>query len=595
MKTYLLILITLNAGYAAVSSPYSSDSLELHLLSSEGPEKIEILIELAEKYKDSLPEKSFGYASLASDLLVGLNGDTLRLEFNFRIGKIMHGISKYFFALHHLQMALEVAKSVQDTTNIIDLNSFIGKIYLKAGDYNLSLKHLQNALLIAESKGDIEQEVTALNEIGLVNYHIGNYGKALEYLNKALEHEGDISNRQILVSIYNDLGLVYDDLEDFDKSLNFHFKSLEIAREIEDFRSVSYSLNNIGLVYISSGKYEHAYDYYIRSLEIKERENDLLGIASAQINISNALFRLGKYDKAIQYVKQSEELAKRLKLKTILRYVYEMYFELYEAMGNYELALANYKKSIKYKEAIFSQSKANQISEIQMRYESEKRAKEYELLKQKEKYRNFIRRILVAGIGILVLIFGIVVWIVLLKRRKDIIINRKEKLLLQAELEKNEMVKREMQSEIEFKTKQLTTHALNMMQKNKILSGLEDKIDEIMKVPSRELKRNLEKLRNQLKQSLNTRKDWELFKMYFEQVNEDFFNILIQINPALNKYDLRHCALIKLNLNIKEGASVLNVSPHTVKSARYRLKKKLNLGPEDDLNDFIRNITSSIS
>jgi len=78
--------------------------------------------------------------------------------------------------------------------------------------------------------------------------------------------------------------------------------------------------------------------------------------------------------------------------------------------------------------------------------------------------------------------------------------------------------------------------------------------------------------------------------MYFEQVNKNFFQNLATRYPELNTNDLRHCALIKLNLKVKEAASLLNVSPHTVKSARYRLKKKLHMEPDDSLGDFIRRI-----
>ena len=47
------------------------------------------------------------------------------------------------------------------------------------------------------------------------------------------------------------------------------------------------------------------------------------------------------------------------------------------------------------------------------------------------------------------------------------------------------------------------------------------------------------------------------------------------------------CSLIKLGLNLKETASVLNVAPNTVKNARYRVKQKLGLNTEDSLTAFI--------
>ncbi len=78
--------------------------------------------------------------------------------------------------------------------------------------------------------------------------------------------------------------------------------------------------------------------------------------------------------------------------------------------------------------------------------------------------------------------------------------------------------------------------------------------------------------------------------MYFEQVNKDFFEKLLKKVPSLSSNDLRLSALIRLNMNIKESASVFNVEPASIKSARYRLRKKLNLNQEDDLYDYMRKI-----
>jgi DNA-binding CsgD family transcriptional regulator len=50
------------------------------------------------------------------------------------------------------------------------------------------------------------------------------------------------------------------------------------------------------------------------------------------------------------------------------------------------------------------------------------------------------------------------------------------------------------------------------------------------------------------------------------------------------------CAFIKLQLDRKQIASLLNVTPKAIEIARYRLKKKLNLGAEEDLNKFINQI-----
>jgi DNA-binding CsgD family transcriptional regulator len=83
---------------------------------------------------------------------------------------------------------------------------------------------------------------------------------------------------------------------------------------------------------------------------------------------------------------------------------------------------------------------------------------------------------------------------------------------------------------------------------------------------------------------------WNDFDLYFESINKNFYTRLKQSYPDISTNDLKICALIKLNLSIKEMASILNISPDSVKTARYRLRKKLQLSTEDNLTSFILSV-----
>ena len=50
---------------------------------------------------------------------------------------------------------------------------------------------------------------------------------------------------------------------------------------------------------------------------------------------------------------------------------------------------------------------------------------------------------------------------------------------------------------------------------------------------------------------------------------------------------LKLCALIRLNLNIKESADILALKPESIKTSRHRLRKKLNMKGEDRIYDFL--------
>jgi DNA-binding CsgD family transcriptional regulator len=300
---------------------------------------------------------------------------------------------------------------------------------------------------------------------------------------------------------------------------------------------------------------------------------------------------MGKYNEALIENQKGHKLANELNLKFLLMYIYEDYYEIYDSIGDYEKALKNYQISIAYKDSLFSQKQTGKIKEIELKYENEAKERELELLREKDRYQDLLNRALLAGISVLLIISILIIRSIILKRKHDKALHEKNNQLLRAEIEKKESEEEKLKGEVEFKSKQLTTHALTMIQKNKILQDTNDLIDKIKKsTKNPELINDLNTHKSNIRHNLKTEKDWELFKMYFEQVNSEFFDTLLKLCPNLNNYDLRQCALIKLNLNIKESASVLNLSPHTVKSARYRLKKKLKLEAEDDLSEFIRQI-----
>ena len=101
---------------------------------------------------------------------------------------------------------------------------------------------------------------------------------------------------------------------------------------------------------------------------------------------------------------------------------------------------------------------------------------------------------------------------------------------------------------------------------------------------------NLKKIKtieNIVNFELQDEDSWQQLNVYFDQVNHNFTKRMLKAFPQLTLNDIRVCILIKLNLSVKEMASLLNVSVPGIEKSKYRLKKRLNLSVEDDLNAFI--------
>lgn len=60
-----------------------------------------------------------------------------------------------------------------------------------------------------------------------------------------------------------------------------------------------------------------------------------------------------------------------------------------------------------------------------------------------------------------------------------------------------------------------------------------------------------------------------------ETTNQQFQLFLKNQYPSLTSYDLRLCTYLKSNVSTKEIATLLNITPDSVKKAKHRLRKKI--------------------
>lgn len=149
---------------------------------------------------------------------------------------------------------------------------------------------------------------------------------------------------------------------------------------------------------------------------------------------------------------------------------------------------------------------------------------------------------------------------------------------------KNESLK----SEVKLKSKQLANTAIALVKKNE---SIQDIKKELMQYKSSfENTYSFRKLLKKLDDSIGHEDEWEIFEYNFNQVHEEFFNILKSQFPDLTHKDLKVCAYIKMNLTNKEIAPLMNISVRGVETHRYRLKGKLKLENDNSVSDYLRNL-----
>jgi CheY-like chemotaxis protein len=80
---------------------------------------------------------------------------------------------------------------------------------------------------------------------------------------------------------------------------------------------------------------------------------------------------------------------------------------------------------------------------------------------------------------------------------------------------------------------------------------------------------------------------WKSFEVSFQNIHSDFIKNLLLRFPGLTKSELRLCILLKLGMNTKDIASMLYLSPESLKVSRSRLRTKLGMPECDSFHSFL--------
>lgn len=235
------------------------------------------------------------------------------------------------------------------------------------------------------------------------------------------------------------------------------------------------------------------------------------------------------------------------------------------------------------------------VEELQAELEKEQAKSlnyEQELEKMEKMARNIrLLAILLAIVGLSAIILLIVVF----RRRQSVqenqsLLNSVQKRLAESELRYKKIEGKKLKTELDHKKKDLTDLAIDISRKREWSDQVLDQLKELRKKHNGPVSQDLRSLIINLRGQLQVDEKMEIFQENIEQVNREFYDALSKDYPDLTKSEKELCGLIRLNLSNKEIASLRNISPKSVKMGRYRLRKKLNLSPEEDIYEFLQKI-----
>jgi tetratricopeptide (TPR) repeat protein len=516
-------------------------------------------------------------------------------------------LGRYKKSIEYHNIALQMSIERNDTAEIATNYSNLGLAYNMLGDYAKSIDHFLQTLRLDKLTGNKENMSTNYNSIGLVYFAWKKFDKAVEFLELALKLDKENKNYEKISIRLSNISRVYLAINNYEKAIKCLEEALEIDRKLKNTSKIAIRLQGLGFAYQSMNKYQTALDYYSEALVIYEKLQMNYKIAGLKIQMGELFLKLKKINEAEEYLKEGLNISKELNLRPEEMEALKQLYLFQKSSGNFAEALRYFENYKVLYDSAFSEKSASLINEFEVKYESEKKEFENQLLVKKDEIHKRTQRFSVGVIIFLILLSIILFWAFSLKRKslkqnKEIF--EKEKEITDLRLEKiesqnfhlqemlfaEEEISKLQRKSIEHKNHELTTAAMLIVNKNEVFEKIRNYAEQLKKnLPDSKIP-EVRTMIGEIDKQTDIENQWEQFKMHFESIHKTFFENLKKNEIRLTQNDLQLCAYIKLNLSTKEISSLMNITPESVNTHRYRLRKKLIAETDISLDEYINNM-----
>ena len=412
------------------------------------------------------------------------------------LADVMMDMERYADATLPLKQAEELMEHVSDRQIQTMIYSNLGYLNRKAGDYELALTYYKKALAINQTHQDTDRIVS--NLINIIDLEVTNNAHIyIQQLQKAVVD----ASPSLQEKAFNNIGVYYKDRNLFKEAEHFFQKSILLAKKVPH-----HSFRNLADIYIAQEKYEQADSLY----QIALQSPNWAIQARIYENLYKSKLDLGQIKEAIHYMNQ---------------YIHAV-------------------------DSFYTNREANQIQEIQQKYDQEV------ILRQKVQIEIWLYRIIFCFILIIAITLA-VAWNMNRKHQKQMLALQEHisKITVSSEADKTEITKlNEMLAQS------------NVLKQAIQLSTIED---------IQALEFYLRLLQSPLTYNLNT--DLPLLQHWLNLVHNNFAIRWRNTYPNLTSTELTLCYLQRMGYTQKRMSTIMRVKEETIRRNIYRTCEHLNI------------------
>lgn len=469
-------------------------------------------------------------------------------------------------ALDYFSRALDALEGTTLYAAQSTINTYISTYYALQGDTENQMKYAVRSLELAQQSGTPRELTNAWESLGAAYSSQNDYPAAIRayscgrkiYLEKQKngELDPDLHYRDELhymVMLVN-LGSMYYNNGDLHTADRIITEALETATRYNFVETQVYCHKELGNMHIALKQYPTAETHLLRASDLLTTDY----ISTAESN----------------YMYYEVQLALA---------------NLYDQTENYRKSAANYHEGIQKYRLLHDEEQMATNQQYAATYETRMQVEEIARMETIMNYHER-RRLLYAAI-LIVALTGLYIVFRLYRTRINLARQKEESLHAEACLLKLRNHKAELDNQLKQQESDVLRQKLALG--NQLREDRNRSLNEVTTFFNShpELSQYQNEIKNIVNQHSRIDTNVEEYKEGITGIPLDFYaNLQKMADNKLTRLDLKYCRLLYLETSTKDIAALLSIEPKTVRMAKYRLKQKLKLVKEDDLNEFIRNI-----
>ncbi|WP_299212146.1 tetratricopeptide repeat protein [uncultured Aquimarina sp.] len=472
---------------------------------------------------------------------------------------------------------------------------FLAAIYVQMGvvnrrkaNYPEAISYYIKALRFYEEEKNASKIASVFHNMALVYRYQKDHRKAIENYKKAIVLKEKVKDTQGLGAVYNMLGVSYRQNKQLDSALICYQKAEKLFTAIDSKEDLHGVYGNLGALYGFQGKYDQSIPLKKANLKYYKKIGKRLSICVEYYNIYQDYRRMKNWKNALVYADSSLQVALEEGFRERILVAYRSKSISYANMGNYREAHENYRIYKKYNDTIFNIKNAKKIQSLELNYkfQKEKQADSLQFIREKReveliaKTESSKKKLYFILLIITLIAAGSIAFLI---RR-----NYKHRARIARAEHENERIRldQEISNKEESIKRLIADNSMRLAFKEELLDKIKNEVD----TKPENISKSLQSLTAQLKRQITTERKLSGLQEKIDQVNKDFDQRLQELYPELTKGEREVCALLRLNLSIKEIMTIRNVSSDSVKSMRRRIRKKMNVPSETELEKFIQEL-----